>query len=236
MSEYFWFNDPSILFSSGSWSRFVPTKDMTTAEALNSVVRFSVYFSLLMFAATGVGAYVLAVPIIMVATILLYRVFPNGKTIESLMNAPLGTTYTMPTNNNPFMNVLLTEIQDNPNREDAAPTGKMDIKKAMYKAFQHTNDIYMDTTNVFDQAQAMRTFHTLQSSKIPNDQEGFLKWLAKGFDAPDFSSAAPARHAKMMSEGYVAANGSVRKLRTAPKLPPGAPPPSGALADTFITE
>jgi hypothetical protein len=233
MSEQFWFKDPSVLFTEGTWSRFVPTKDMSTAEALNSVVRFATYFSVLMFSATGVGAYVLAIPIMMVATVLLYRVFPNGKTIESFVAKMADPeNYMMPSAANPFMNVLLTEIQDNPDRGDAAPTSRSDVKKAVYKAFQQTSDLYMDTTDVFDQAQAMRTFHTLQSSKVPNDQSGFLKWLAKGFDEPDFSSAPPARHAKIDSEGYVEMNGSIRKLKSSAAKPAGTTP-TGPLPDKF---
>ena len=32
MSEPIWFKDPSILFSSDTWQKFVPTKDMTLAQ------------------------------------------------------------------------------------------------------------------------------------------------------------------------------------------------------------
>jgi hypothetical protein len=101
------------------------------------------------------------------------------------------------------MNVLLTEINDDPNREDAAPTNRKDVKKAIEETFKHTNDLFMDTTDVFDQTQAMRTFHTLQSAKIPNDQDGFLRWMTKGFDEIDTSSAPPARGAKILNEGFV---------------------------------
>ena len=215
MHDPIWFKNPTVLFDRDTWSKFVPTKDMTTAEALNSVVRFSTYFSLILFMATGVGGYVLAIPIVMVSTILLYNLFPNGTTIESFVakeSVKAGPEYTMPTKENPFMNVLLTEIQDNPNRPDAAPTNRRDVKADLYKSFQATSDLHMDTTDLFDQAQAMRTFHTLQSSRVPNDFDDFKKWLAKGLEAPDYSSAAPARHAKILNEGYVAAKGSMRSL------------------------
>ncbi len=126
----------------------------------------------------------------------------------------------MPTKENPFMNVLLTEIQDDPNRADAAPTSRRDVKAEMYKAFQNTSDLYMDTTDLFDQSQAMRTFHTLQSAKVPNDLDGFKAWLAKGLDEPDYSSTAPARNAKKDSESYVPAKGSLH-------LPSSTTKPSG---------
>jgi len=204
MPEQIWFKTPSVLFDSDSWSRFVPTKQMTTAEALNSVVRFSTYFSLILYFATGIGGYVMAIPAVMVTTILLYNLFPNGKTIETFFEEKTKTEeLTMPSNENPFMNVLLTEIQDDPDRPDAAPIGRRDVKQQIYKAFQTTSDIHMDTSDLFGQTQAMRTFHTMQSAKVPNDLDGFKKWLAKGLDEPDYSSAFPSRNAKRSSEDYV---------------------------------
>jgi hypothetical protein len=203
--EQIWFKDPAGLFTPTNWSQFVPVKEMTVAQALNSVVRFTSYFAVLLFLATGVTAYILAIPTVMVVTILLYSLFPNGKTIESFAATTAGAAVatTMPSANNPFMNVLLTEIMDDPDRPDAAPVTRSDVKSEMYKQFQKTTDMYMDTSDLFDQSQAMRTFHTLQSARVPNDLDGFKKWLAKGVDAPDFSTAPPARGGKILSEGYV---------------------------------
>ena len=226
MPEQIWFKNPTVLFDRDTWNKFVPTKEMTTAEALNSVVRFSTYFSLILFLATGVGGYIMAIPIVMVSTILLYNLFPNGKTIESFVakEESKAPKYTMPSKENPFMNVLLTDIQDNPDREDAAPTNRRDVKTDIHKSFQQTTDIYMDTTDLFDQTQAMRTFHTIQSAKVPNDLDGFKKWLAKGLDASDNSSAPPARNGKMLHEGHVMAKGSMRGLPNSTSKPAGTAP------------
>jgi hypothetical protein len=226
MPEQIWFKNPTVLFDRDTWNKFVPTKEMTTAEALNSVVRFSTYFSLILFLATGVGGYIMAIPIVMVSTMLLYNLFPNGKTIESFVakEESKAPKYTMPSKENPFMNVLLTDIQDNPDREDAAPTNRRDVKTDIHKSFQHTTDIYMDTTDLFDQTQAMRTFHTIQSGKVPNDLDGFKKWLAKGLDAADNSCAPPARNGKMLHEGHVMAKGSMRGLPNSTSKPAGMAP------------
>lgn len=215
MPDQIWFKNPTVLFDRDTWSKFVPTKEMTTAEALNSVVRFSTYFSLILFTATGIGAYVMSIPVVMVVTILLYNLFPNGKTIESFIakeDEKIGKAHTMPSKENPFMNVLLTEIVDDPNRQDAAPTNRRDVKVEIMKSFKETSDIYMDTSDLFDQTQAMRTFHTMQSAMVPNDLDGFKKWLAKDLDKPDYSSTAPARHGKILNEGHIAAKGSMRNL------------------------
>lgn len=228
MTEQIWYKDPSSLFVRENWYKFVPTATMTIPEALNAVVRFTVYFVSILAVTAGETSYFAIIPVVLFATIIFDRLFPEGATIESLkINSKVSAPkegYTMPTAANPFMNVLLTDIQDNPNRGDAAPTMRRDIKKKIYEEFQKTSDMHMDTTDLFDQAQAMRTFHTIQSAKVPNDLDGFKKWIAKGIDEPDFSSAPPARYGKTASEGYVHAKGSMKDLPSTTAKPAGTSP------------
>jgi hypothetical protein len=179
---------------------------MDIPTSLNSIVRFTVYFSLIM--SLTHTAYLIAIPVVLILTVVANTVFPNVRNLEGFAVSKILENLTRPTGNNPFMNPLLTEIQDNPNRADAAPITSSKVKREIETAFQHTSDIYMDTTDRFDIAQSMKTFHTLQSAKIPNDQDGFLNFLAKGIDEPDFSSAFPSRNAKQKSETYVVALGS----------------------------
>lgn len=205
--EPLWINDPSVLFSRDTWFKFVPMSYMDIPTSLNAIVRFTVYFSIIMSMTDS--KYLIAIPIVLVLTVVAEKVFPQVRSLEAFKNAAsILETYTRPTPTNPFMNPLLTEITDNPNRADAAPVTSKKVKREIEKAFQHTSDIYMDTSDRFDMAQSMKTFHTLQSAKIPNDQDGFLKFLSKGIDEPDFSSAFPSRNAKEKSETYVVALGS----------------------------
>jgi hypothetical protein len=233
MSQQVWFKDPAVLFSTDTWSQFVPMPNMSTAESLNAVVRFSVYFSVILFVATGIPTYLISIPAVLVASVVLFTIFPNGKTLESFIGktGPKLSTKaeTLPTAENPFMNPLLTEIQDNPNRPDAGPIGRSDVKLGIYKSFQKTSDLYMDTSDLFDQAKAMVSFHTLQSATIPNDQEGFLKWLSKNIDEPDYSSAPLARHGKKDSESYVKAQGSLANLPSSTSKPSGTTPTGSSL-------
>jgi hypothetical protein len=226
MTEKFWFEDPSILFQSETWANFVPLQTMTTTEALNSVVRFAIYSSLLLTATTGQTSYIYAIPIVALASILLHTLFPHGKKLEAYLDyvKPTSKNYTMPSADNPFMNVLLTDIADKPDRPDAAQTDDKEVRNQIYKAFQKTRDIHMDTSDLFDQTQAMRTFHTLQSAKVPNDQDGFLSFLAKGYDAADTSSAAPSRGGKLLSEGHSHARGSMSGLESTTTKPLGTVP------------
>jgi len=158
MSQQIWFKDPSVLFSSTTWSQFVPMPAMSTPESLNAVVRFAVYFSAILFLATGISTYLISIPAVMVASVVLFTFFPNGKTLESFIGKVASTIQnaeTKPSDANPFMNVLLTEIQDDPNRPDAAPVSRSDVKQEIYKSFQKTSDLYMNTTDRFDQAKSM---------------------------------------------------------------------------------
>lgn len=204
----------------------MPIQSMTTTEALNSVVRFSIYSSCLLAVMTRSPSYLAAIPIVALASIALFALFPNGKQIESYFSSATKSVekFTMPSVNNPFMNVLLTDITDNPGRADAAPVGNPSVRGAIDNAFQSTSDIYMDTSDRFDQAAAQRTFHTIQSSKVPNDQDAFLTWLAKGYDEPDTSSTALARGAKLGSEGFTPARGSMSGLPNTTKSPSGTTP------------
>lgn len=223
MNEPIWYTSPSILFSAGTWQRFVPTKEMDVPTALNAVVRFTVYFSVLLYACTSKHEYLLAIPLVLVVSAIFSQVFPNTRPlVESFQTVVKKLTH--PTASNPFMNPLLTEILDNPDRPDAAPITDKAVKAEIDKAFQQTEEMYMDTSDRFDMAQAQRTFHTMQSAKIPNDQDGFLKFLAKGTDEPDYSSAFPARNAKRKSEGYVEAQGSLNSLPNSTSKPTGVSP------------
>lgn len=222
MPEQIWFKTPGVLFGASTWTRFVPIQSMTTTEALNSVVRFSVYSAFMLAILTRSTTYLATIPIVALASIVLYELFPNGKTLDSYLKTV--ENFTMPTPNNPFMNVLLTEIIDNPNRADAAPVDDPETSAAIDTAFKSTSDIYMDTGSRFDQVQAKRTFHTLQSAKIPNDQDAFLSWLAKGYDEPDTSSTSLARGGKLASESFFPARGSVSRLPNTTDVPTGTEP------------
>lgn len=214
MTTPFWYHEPSILFSQDTWYIFVPTPDMSVPAALNAVVRFSVYLSVLLFITTLDPMYLLFIPLVMGATIFLYAYFPQAKKItESFVSSYVGNERTRPTPDNPFMNAPLTDILDNPNRPPAAEITRMDVRNEVNQAFAQTSNIYMDTTDVFDLVQAQRNFHAVPE----DDHGGFLRFLGKN-----------ARSDKILSESYVVAKGTVSEL----PLPDVARPPTGVSPST----
>ena len=222
LSEIFWYYEPSILLNQDTWYKFVPTADMPVSTALNAVVRFSIYLATLLFLSSMRPAYLLIIPLVMGVTIALNLMFPRArKIVESFGNGLVVSGYvgdmeTRPSDDNPFMNPHLTDILDNPNMPPAADVTRKDIRDEVNAAFAKTSNIYMDTTDIFQMVQAQRNFHTV----VTDDHGGLLKFLAKG-----------QRDDKLLSEGYVAAKGTVPGLPSSQSIDA----PSGSQAMTTAT-
>ena len=199
-TEPFWYSEPNVLFTQDTWYTFVPTANMPVSSALNAVVRFSVYLAALLFLSSMRPVYLLIVPLVMGVTIALNSMFPTArKIVEGFGNGLVvsgykGTAQTHPSDDNPFMNPHLTDILDNPMLPPAADVNRKDVRDEVNAAFAKTSNIYMDTSDVFQMVQAQRNFHTV----VTDDHAGLLKFMGKG-----------QRADKLLSEGYVAAKGTV---------------------------
>jgi hypothetical protein len=217
MSEPFWFDEPRVLFSKDTWSQFVPQPNMPVKAALNAVVRFVVYLSLLLLLATRDVWYILFVPPVLLASIFFARVFMEPKRLESCASgavrtspsAPDGTAE--PSADNPFMNPQLTDIGRNfrPAPDITTPETRDKINQAL----QRTSNLYLDTSDVFDLVQSQRNFHSVPT----NDYAGFLAFLGKN---------GQRTNEKGLSEGYVVAKGTVAESAAATV----GSPASGALS------
>jgi hypothetical protein len=93
---------------------------------------------------------------------------------DEYVNDVIGTKgRTAPTGANPFMNVLLTEIGDNPLRAPAE-NGEF-LKRQFSNEFQ--DRVYGDAGDVFQKTQNQRTWAVQPITSIPNDQDSFQNWL-----------------------------------------------------------
>jgi hypothetical protein len=206
MTESFWYTEPSVLFRQDTWYMFVPQPNMTVRQSLNAVVRFSVYLAVLLFVTSRDPWYLAVIPLVMIVTVFLHRIFPEAKKIlaEGFVSGPVVTGYTgdersRPTADNPFMNPGLTDILDNPDRPPAADITNVGVRDEVNEAFAQTSNIYMDTTDLFNLIQSQRNFYAVPA----DDHEGFLKFLGKN---------AQRTNQKGLSEGFVVAKGTVTSL------------------------
>ena len=215
-SEPFWYQEPGVLFSKDTWYIFVPQPNMTVRAALNAVVRFSIYLSLLLFIAVKDPWYLLFIPLVMFTTVFLDKWFPQAKKMsEGFASGPVVTSYrgteeSMPDVDNPFMNPKLTDIREDSQRRPAADVTRVDVRDQVNAAFAQTSNIYMDTTDVFDLVQSQRNFWTVPE----NDYGGFLNFLGKN---------GQYSNQKLLSEGYIVAKGTAAETPS----PSVSSPPTG---------
>jgi hypothetical protein len=199
--ELFWLNDPANFFV--KWHKFVPTNDMTVPEALNAVVRFTVYSAFVVAIVARRTDYLLLIPLVMVASIFLVRLFPKTQIIQETFGNVVkknGGGVATPTVDNPFMNVLFTDYVDNPDRVAAPPdVTSSALDSSIREAFSKTSDLFMDTSDTYGLMESSRHWVTQAATTIPNDLEGFQAFLNK-----DNVSR------KGKSEEYVIAEGSTK--------------------------
>ena len=109
----------------------------------------------------------------------------NPVTLESVLRTDFHPT----TKKNPFGNVLLTDIADNPNRKAAAPSFNPDvyddITSSVKKQTQMLNpdiintnkQLYGDLKDNYDLDNSMMRFYSMPNSRIENDQGAYAKYL-----------------------------------------------------------
>jgi hypothetical protein len=197
MSEPFWIADPSVLFRSDTWLSFVPTPNMTVDQSLNAVVRFVTYLSALLFLCSMDFRYILYIPVTMMITIALHKWFPVAK--EMFQGSPYISGYsgketTKPTQENPFMNPSLVDINENPNKPPPAEITSREIRDKVNASFAQTSNLYMDTSDVYANMRAAINFHNVPT----DDLDGYKRFLNGGTSSD-----------KILNEGYVPAKGTL---------------------------
>ena len=113
------------------------------------------------------------------------KVTTNPITMESLLRSNFHPT----TKKNPFGNVLLTDINDTPNRLAAAPSFNPDVYEDIMNATKkqtqmlnpgiiNTNkQLFGDLKTTYDLDNSMMRFYSTANSRIASDQGAFGSWL-----------------------------------------------------------
>ena len=190
MTTSFWLYNPNILFKSEQISNIWPSLEMSFAEKLNAISRLVILFTLLGYLITKNFKIVLSGLVTLGTIILLFLIKQNKKregfTKNDIYNM-LKPTYTEPTRGNPAMNVLLTEIADNPNRNKAAPAFipivEADInEKTKQFVVGNFNDpsidqrLFNDLGDNFAFDRSMHAWYPMPNTTIPNDQKSFAEY------------------------------------------------------------
>jgi hypothetical protein len=178
-----WFKDPLNFMSFGKILEFIPLNGMSFEEKLNSVVRFMTYFACVFYIIKPDIRIFSLIFVTLLGTAIYYNtVYENYSQYDELrykhskpVDRKKGLKCTYPEDDNPFMNVLMNEYVENPERDEACDVEDENVKKAM--GSKYYKDIYRDIDDVFDKKSSFRSFYTMPNTSIPNNQEDYAQWL-----------------------------------------------------------
>jgi hypothetical protein len=215
MTTQFWTNEPTILFNKEYMLDLWPNSSMNYEQKLNAITRLIILVSILGYILT-MSTKILFVGIItLVIIFVLFKMKKHkltkemldegftikGNEITGLFDKKLSTTnpitlesvlkseFKEGTKRNPFSNVLLTEIMDEPDRKAAPPAFNPDvdeqITKDVKRSVQFMNpdikntskQLFGDLYEEFNLDQSNRVFFSTANTRVNSDQGAFGKFL-----------------------------------------------------------
>lgn len=191
MNSQFWFYNPKVLFEKNNILELWPNNNMNLNEKLNSITRLIIVLSLLGYLITKNINMIITGILTILSIIILHYFQNNKKNKESFDNLNIfqnNGNYTEPTKKNPMMNVLLPEINDNPNRKSAEPSFVPKVEKninnktkeMVLNNFDNSNKLddrlFKDLGDNFEFDMSMRQWYSTPNTKVMNDQKGFAEF------------------------------------------------------------
>ena len=213
MSIPFWYDDPSILLKKENIFELWPTPTMNYNQKLNAITRLIIIVTMVGFIITMAYRLLFIGGITIFVIFILFKMNKDKLTKESFTNNDtnndrkpqnpksqyitnpvtldlvLKTEFKEGNKKNPFSNVLLTQIEDDPDRKPAPPAFNVDVDENITtnvkKAVQQMNpgikntdkQLYGDLWENFQLDQSNRVFNSTPNTRVTNDQSAYAKYL-----------------------------------------------------------
>jgi hypothetical protein len=216
MTIQFWSNDPTILFNKNYIFELWPTNEMCYEQKLNAISRLIILITILGYIST-MSLRVLIVGIITLIVIFILYAIKKRKLTKEMLNegfkvegneviglfdksqqiinpvtlqSVLKSEFKEGNKKNPFSNVLLTQIMDDPQRKSAPPAFNVDVEeditKNVKKLVQNVNpgidntnkQLYSSLWDKFELDQSNRLFYSTANTRVePGDQSSYAQYL-----------------------------------------------------------
>ena len=216
MTIQFWSNEPTVLFNKDFIFELWPTTDMCYEQKLNAITRLIILITILGYILT-MSTRILVIGFLTLAVIFVLFKMRKQKLTKDMMkegffveenNQPgvfkqksktiinpvtldsvLNDEFKEGNKRNPFSNVLLTQINDDPERKSAPPAFNVDvdeditknIKKSvqmMNPGIKNTNkQLYGDLWQQFELDNSNRVFYSTANTRVANDQGAYAQFL-----------------------------------------------------------
>jgi hypothetical protein len=202
-----WFDDPTILFNKNYIFELWPTMDMCYEQKMNAISRLVILITILGYILTTSQRIVAVGVLTLVVVYILFKARKQKITNEMLtegfasqtnvdvvgepvpLDAVLKTEFKQGTKKNPFSNVLLTQIGDEPDRKSAPPSFNVDVDESITKnvkraiqmmnpGIKNTNkQLFGDLYQEFELDNCLRVFNSTPNSRVENDQSAYAQYL-----------------------------------------------------------
>jgi hypothetical protein len=206
MNIPFWTKDPTILLNKEYIFELYPDSSMSYEQKMNAITRIIIILTTLGYMITR-NIRILIVGVLTLAAIAFmfktkdhegFRTMP-----EPILKSILKSEFKEGCKKNPFSNVLLTQIMDEPDRDPAPPAFNPvvdeDITKQVKKTVQFLNpgintnkQLYGDLWQKFELDQSNRAFFSTANTRIENDQTAFSNFLYGNMPSSKESNSAAA--------------------------------------------
>lgn len=237
-STPFWTNDPTVLFKKDQLFELWITPSMCYERKLNAISRLILLLTILGYILTT-SISILAVGV--VTLLIIFVLFSMRKEKEKITKpmlesfagtAGMGTDLSLSdkitdpvtlkqvlrsefmngTKKNPFSNVLLTQIHDDPDRKAAPPAFNVDvdedITKNVKRSVQMMNpdikntgkQLFGDLWQQFELDQSNRVFYSTPNTRVTNDGMSFGQYLYG--DMPSAKESTPEGNMQRYKDSY----------------------------------
>lgn len=202
----FWIHNISELLNKKSIMKLWPSENMSLNDKLNAMSRLIILLTIVGFILTKTARILVVGVITLGVIVFLYyqkskkegmqnmNDFNNGNEVETLcqnnkLNQLNKNNFYPETFKNPFSNILLPEINGNPNRKMAAPAFNAEVKQQINKNTQKMvqslnpsnpdieDKLFKDLGDNVGFNNSMIIFNSTANTKVPNDQTAFANFL-----------------------------------------------------------
>lgn len=241
MTIQFWTNEPTILFNKEHIFELWPTTNMSYEQKLNAISRLIILITILGYILTMSQRVLVIGFITLIGIFILFNMRKQKMTKdminEGFLNSIEGTnknelinndksSYVNPvtldnvlksefkegTKKNPFSNVLLTQINDEPDRKSAPPSFNVDVDEDITKnvkravqmlnpSIKNTNkQLYGDLYQNFELDQSNRAFFSTPNTRVENDQSAYGQYLYGTM--PSAKESTPEGNMQRIADNY----------------------------------
>lgn len=187
-SDKIWYDDISVLAK--RWKEFFPTPEQTSEERVNALVRLVAYATLAAFAYNReVRTLVMGAAVVAVVSF----AFGQRRGNEAFPMAPLrasnDTRCTPPSRENPFSNVLLTDL----GKPERPPACAYDAVKDSVKE-NFNAGLFRNATDIYEKENSQHQYYTMPVTTTIPDTGAFANFLYGGMrSCKQDAAACPSR-------------------------------------------